>query len=439
MNTDTNTIAAASLDALLAVHGGQQAERALNEVGRRFRLPSDDRLAVKQWLYRTLRWQGRFDAVLKTVKGPWNDPVCGSAARLALSSNFDHAGDPRLLKGLAVELTARGKGRAAKMLDGLAPVARQYTLPTDTDELAYLAETYSHPLWLVEKLAADFPDDFVALLESNNSEPPTTIRANPVKTTREELSLALFEEGVSTRPTTHSSLGLHVTSQTDIFRTAAFKEGLFEVQDEGVQLLAFLLGTTPEGLVLDTQAGSGGIALLLASVLGKDARLLAIDTHSDKLSRLEERAQRAGVGNLDTMVVEAGGVPEELVEAADDVIVHAPSSNLGVLRRYPDIKWRLQAEDIDELAARQLGILGVWAQAVKPGGLLFYATSTITPEENEQVVDRFLQTHPEFELEPDSGDLPAEHERFLTPTGSFQCLPHRHGTDGCFAARMRRK
>ncbi len=434
----TKEIAEASLDALVAVEEGQHADRALNEVGKRFRLRGIDRLAVKNLLHHTLRWRSRFDAVLKHDAGVWANPICENAARLALSSGFTQDADPELLTAISATLAERGHRRASRQLISLARNASQLPLPEATSSVAANAETYAHPEWMVELFAERFPEDYPRLLAANNTEPPTTLRVNPLKTTPEALQERLRAEGVETEFGSYSPLALRLTAPADIFRTAAFQEGLFEMQDEGSQLIGWVADPKPRGLVIDACAGAGGKTLLLAGLLKNRARILSVDIYDNKLTRLRERARRAGVSNMQARVLTSGGLEGDLIGAAEAVLVDAPCSGLGALRRNPDSKWRLQRDAIDELAARQYGILSLWAQAVKPGGLLVYSTCTLTHQENEAVVEKFLMRHPEFTVEPACARFFAHAERFQTPDGYFLALPHRDETDGFFAARLRR-
>jgi 16S rRNA (cytosine967-C5)-methyltransferase len=436
--SDPARVATATLEAMLGVESGQYADRALNEAGRRFRLQAEDRLDVKRWLYRTLRWRSRFDAVLADSGELWREPETLVAGRLALAANFEAPTRPELVRALASELSERGKKRAAAQLAGLPPLARQTPLAVAGREPAALAAAYSHPEWMVEILLREFGADAVALLEANNAEPPTMLRTNTLRTTRDELAAKLAAEGVATAPGRFSPAALLVTSASDVFRTAAFREGLFELQDEASQLIAWVVDPKPRGLVIDACAGAGGKSLALAAHMKNRGRILAIDIYESKLERLRERAGRAGVDNVETRLVEAGGLGADLVEKADAVLVDAPCTGLGVLRRNPDAKWRLKAGDSQDLAARQFGILLSWSQAVKPGGLLVYSTCSLQRAENADVIAAFVKAQPGFTVEPATVKLPAEAARFATPEGFFQSLPHRDGTDGFFAARLRK-
>lgn len=438
MASDPARVASATLEAMLGVEAGQYADRALNEAGRRFRLQAEDRLDVKRWLYRTLRWRSRFDAVLADSGEQWREPEALAAGRLALAANFEAPPHPEWVKALAAELAERGKKRAAAQLGGLPPLARQTPLAAASGDPAALAAAYSHPEWMVALFLRELGPDAVALLEANNAEPPTMLRANTLRTTRDELRVKLAAEGVATVPGKFSPAALLVTSPSDVFRTAAFRDGLFELQDEASQLMAWVVDPKPRGLVIDACAGAGGKSLLLAAHMKNRGRILSIDIYDSKLERLRERARRAGVDNLEARLVEAGGLGADLVEKADAVLVDAPCTGLGVLRRNPDAKWRLKETDSADLAARQFGILVSWSQAVKPGGLLVYSTCSLQRAENADVIAAFLKAHPGFTVEPATAKLPAEAARFATPEGYFQSYPHRDGTDGFFAARLRR-
>ncbi len=432
-------LADAGLEVMLAVEEGQHVDRALNEVGRRFRLRGEDRLLVKRWLHMTLRWRGRFDALLRNMQGPWTDPLCQSAARLALGSSFSDT-PPGLLAALEQVLHSRGQRKAASLLKDIVPPADGRALEEMDGAPEALADACSHPQWMIDRLQADFPDeDLRAMLAANNAEPPVTLRVNTLRTDRDTLQKRLLEEGIETMPGAWSPLALHVTSTSDVFRSEAFRQGLFEMQDEGSQLLGLVADPKPRGLIIDACAGAGGKTLLMAGLLRNRARILAIDIYDNKLERLRERARRAGVSNTETRVLETGGVPPELHNAATTVFVDAPCTGLGALRRNPDAKWRLTPDAVDELAARQAALLSLWADAVAPGGLLVYATCTLTRAENEDVVARFLEQRPDYGVEPACLRFEQHGERFQTPEGYFRSFPHRDGTDGFFGVRLRRK
>ena len=299
---------------------------------------------------------------------------------------------------------------------------------------------HSHPRWIVEKWLREFKDirAVEALCSTNNLEPPLTIRANPLKTERELLQQLLHDEGYSSSLTAFSPYGLTVNKKEDIFKTGAFRSGLFEVQDEGSQLITMLTGAKPGEYVIDACAGNGGKSLFLSGLMKAQGTVLAMDTHAGKLANLRRRAGRSRASNIRTIIPEGTDLKQRK-GIADCVFVDAPCSGMGVFRRNPDSKWRLIEQDILELAAKQKEILREYSELVKPGGRLVYTTCTISREENEEVVSAFLEERKEFCLIPAAEVNQEVFDKFMTEEGFFRSLPHVHGTDGFFGAVMRHK
>jgi 16S rRNA (cytosine967-C5)-methyltransferase len=254
-----------------------------------------------------------------------------------------------------------------------------------------------------------------------------------LKNTREELLATLRAEGSRVEPTRLSPWGVIFTGRTNVFALRAFKAGLFEVQDEGSQLIALACEARPGQVVVDACAGAGGKTLALASEMHNKGRLVACDRDGRRLDELRPRARRNGVHNW-----EARAVPEssdariaDLAGQADVVLVDAPCSGLGALRRNPDARWRLDESEVDSFPPRQKQILERYARLVKPEGRLVYATCSINRRENQDVRAAFLDAHPEFEP---AQALPAS--LGLGNAADQQLLPHRHGTDGFYIAVM---
>jgi 16S rRNA (cytosine967-C5)-methyltransferase len=306
--------------------------------------------------------------------------------------------------------------------------------------LEYISVYHSHPRWIVEKWLREFKDirAVEALCSANNLEPPLTVRINPLKMEREPLQRLLHDEGYSASQTTFSPYGLVVDKKEGIFKTDVFRSGLFEVQDEGSQLITMLTGAKPSEYVIDACAGNGGKSLFLSGLMKARGTVLAMDTHAGKLANLRRRAGRSGASNIRTMMPEGADL-KQLKGTADCVFIDAPCSGMGVYRRNPDSKWRLTEQDISELAAKQKEILREYSELVKPGGRLVYATCTISREENEDVVSAFLEENEEFCLVPAAEMNPEVFGKFMTEGGFFRSLPHVHGTDGFFGAVMSQK
>ena len=310
-----------------------------------------------------------------------------------------------------------------------------------------LGTRYSLPDWLAEELLRDHGDEADALAASLNERAPMTIRANTLKISREKLATRLAASGLETDACAFASHGLIVRTRTNLFGTAEFKEGLFEAQDEGSQLLAELVAPPPRSLAVDFCAGAGGKTLALAAALENRGRLLACDIDARKLAELKRRARRAGVDNVETAVLGAekgAAFPAALdrsIRQSKRVLTDVPCTGLGALRRNPEARWRLRPADLARLPELQLGIARRALELVAPGGRLIYATCSVLAAENQGVVAALLAGEGDLEVVALGDVLGAERAEALTaPSGDFlQTLPHRHGCDGFFAAVIRRR
>ena len=299
----------------------------------------------------------------------------------------------------------------------------------------------SYPTWLLERLVADLGlDEAVALAEALNRRAPMTVRTNSARIDREALAERLRAEGVTTRATPLSAAGLIFETRVNAFGLDAFREGLFEVMDEGSQVVAEAVAPPPRGRVVDACAGAGGKTLALAALLEGQGRVLALDVAGKKLEELRRRARRAGLSSVMARPVDpVRGLPADArLQSWDRVLVDAPCSGLGTLRRNPEARWRLTAEEIDRFPARQLGLLVDYAPLCAVGGRLIYATCTVLSSENERVVDQFLSERPEFQVMPLKEIFGKERALRLGDGVTLRLFPHRHDTDGFFAAVLRR-
>jgi 16S rRNA (cytosine967-C5)-methyltransferase len=289
------------------------------------------------------------------------------------------------------------------------------------------------PDWLWERLAAEQGDEGAMRIAQGMLNPaPLDLRVNLAKITRES---ALQSLGVPAEPTPHSPAGLRVKGKPAINRNPLFEQGAIEVQDEGSQLLAYLVAPRRGEMVADFCAGAGGKALALAMLMRGTGRIYAMDVSAKRLAALAPRAARAGISNIHPLVLEGEGDlrARRVSGKLDRVLVDAPCSGFGTLRRNPDLKWRHDAKAVTELAAKQGRILKAASRLVKPGGRLVYATCSILREENEAVVDRFAAEQPEFKALSCQDVL--ETQRIPVQTGErLRLWPHLHGTDGFFAA-----
>ncbi|MBI2923628.1 MAG: RsmB/NOP family class I SAM-dependent RNA methyltransferase [Planctomycetes bacterium] len=280
------------------------------------------------------------------------------------------------------------------------------------------------------------------LLRTLAKEPPVTLRTNTLRISRRELQQGLFDEGVDTRPTRFSPWGLTLERRANVFRTRGFREGFFEMQDEASQLAALLCAPKPGDVAVDGCAGAGGKTLALAALMRNKGTLYAFDTAAFRLEALRERAARAGVHNLRVHAVKENDLRPlaRLNGKAAVVLVDAPCSGTGVLRRNPDIGWKLCEADVANLAAEQAHLLDVHAPLVKPGGRLVYAVCSLLPVEREERVERFLRDHPDFRR-VDAGAVfrvAGVKGEGLVVRGDFHADPVRHEMDGFYAAVLER-
>jgi 16S rRNA (cytosine967-C5)-methyltransferase len=311
------------------------------------------------------------------------------------------------------------------------------------DPIARLAVRESYPDWIVRRLVAERGlDETARLCAAMNRRAPLTARANRLKNTAGELVARLKEEGVIAHAAPLAEDGVVLDTHLNAFGLAAFREGRFELQDVASQCAAELVAPPPRGSVLDACAGAGGKTLALGARLANRGRLVALDVSERKLEELKERARRAGLTNVQALLVDeffARGERTEALPLFDRVLCDAPCSGLGVIRRHPETRWRLQPGELDELPGTQRAILDRYAERVAPGGRLIYATCTVTAVENDQVVDGFLAAHPSFEEAPAKEILGSERALAIGDGRRLRLLPHVHDTDGFFAAVLRRK
>ena len=294
------------------------------------------------------------------------------------------------------------------------------------------------PDWLWQRLAAEYSaEEAMAIARGLLNPAPLDLRVNLAKLSREEALAGLDLEAA---PTPFSPAGIRLKGKPQINRHALFLDGSLEVQDEGSQLLAYLLAPRRGEMVADFCAGAGGKTLAISMLMQGTGRVYAMDVSEKRLRELAPRAARAGISNVHLIALSGEGDvrAKRLAGKIDRVLVDAPCSGFGTLRRNPDLKWRHGEGAVSELAAKQTRILNAAAKLLKPGGRLVYATCSILSEENEAVADRFATEHPEF-TGLSCTELLAT-QRIAIDTGErLRLWPHRHGTDGFFAAAFERR
>ena len=301
------------------------------------------------------------------------------------------------------------------------------------------------PDWLAERLQKELGDEFWPLVESLNQPAPLDLRVNAFKAKRDDVQAALLAEGVEAKPTPYSPLGLRIDGKPALHKLATFLSGDVEVQDEGSQLLALLLDAKRGEMVVDFCAGAGGKTLALGAAMRNTGRLYAFDTSGHRLAALKPRLARSGLSNVYPAQIahERDERIKRLAGKIDRVLVDAPCSGLGTLRRNPDLKWRQSPQAIDEMRVKQAAILASAARLLKPGGRLVYATCSLLQAENEDIAGAFeADAADRFERLPAADALARAHVEqapTLVRADDLRLWPHRHATDGFFAAVWQRR
>lgn len=297
------------------------------------------------------------------------------------------------------------------------------------------------PQWLYDKLVArDGEAATLQLAEALNCPAPLDLRVNALKATRDEVIAALAAAPILGEPTPYAPLGIRVVKKPALQNLPLFKNGSIEVQDEGSQLLAQVVGAKRGEMVVDFCAGAGGKTLALGAAMRNTGRLYAFDVSDKRLAKLKPRLARSGLSNVHPVLIahENDAKIKRLAGKIDRVLVDAPCSGLGTLRRNPDVKWRQTPQSLIELNAKQAAILAGAARLVKSGGRLVYATCSMLDEENEAIIAQFLSTHEDFALVP-MHEVLAEQKIDLAMQDYLKLAPQTHHTDGFFAAVLERK
>jgi 16S rRNA (cytosine967-C5)-methyltransferase len=307
-----------------------------------------------------------------------------------------------------------------------------------TPSLAIAAEW---PDWVVETLQAQRSDEEILTLGRAMQNPaPLDLRVNTIKSSRDTVLSELAQLGIEAGPTPFSSIGIRLKGHPDLARLSLFKSGLIEIQDEGSQLIAALMGARRGEMVADLCAGAGGKTLALGAAMASSGRLYAFDIHDKRLANLQQRLKRSSLSNVTPQLIssEHDTRLKRLAGKLDRVLVDAPCSGLGTVRRNPDLKYRQSPESVAELNQKQASLIRAAAKLLKPGGRLVYATCSLLPAENQVIVQGFLVEHPNFKILP-AGEVLASQRIPLEMGDYLEMNPVRHHTDGFFAAVLEKQ
>jgi 16S rRNA (cytosine967-C5)-methyltransferase len=402
-------------------------------------LGSKDRRQVAEIVYGILRNYLLLGAYVEAVrKLPEQSRESAGQSTLELYVAYARVilkGDPSaILSDISPLWTgSRGGIEAAGFIEELD----QTVMPSaGEDPGRQLALVHSMPREIVDEWVGRYGDvEAERLCRASNLQAPTTIRVNTLRFTVEQCHSLLLKDEIETRRTGISPAGLILEKRVNAQSLGAFREGAFEMQDEGSQLLSFLLEPAPGSQIVDACAGAGGKTLHIAALMSNRGSILAIDTDRRRLGSLQERAARAGVSIVETSLAGAGGI-DLWTEKADAVLIDAPCTGTGTFRRNPGAKLRFDWESVARAAERQRAILEEYSRLLRPGGRLVYATCSLLREENEDVVNQFLGAHKNFLLL--SAPEVLARQNIVLPselTSPFlNLLPHQTGTDGFFGA-----
>ena len=296
------------------------------------------------------------------------------------------------------------------------------------------------PEWIRARFIEQYgEEESERLMDALNRPAPLDLRINTIQSSAEQVLEALTAAAIPFERSAYSPQGIRLQSKPALQNLLIFKQGAIEVQDEGSQLLAQLLGARRGEMVADFCAGAGGKTLAIGAAMRNTGRLYAFDVSDKRLAKLKPRLARSGLSNVHPVLIahENDAKIKRLAGKIDRVLVDAPCSGFGTLRRNPDIKWRQQPKDVAELCARQYSILCSAARLPKPGGRLVYATCSLLVEENQAIITQFLSEHAQYKLVP-AREVLAEQKIALDTGDTLQLLPHLHATDGFFAAVLER-
>lgn len=424
----------------------------------RCKLENRERRLVNALVYGVIRWQKQLDWVLKQFINP----------RFRL--NVRHRSILRLgtyqllhLDGIpphaaiyeTVQLAKKSRKTTGFINAVLRSVQRkktEFTYPLlETHPIDHVSNRLSYPIWLVKRWIQTHGLTWtLAFCEASNQIAPLAVRANSLVTDRDKLCKSLNAEGFNTKISEISPDGIVIenrsittndsvsNSNREISLKELLNRGDVYAQDESAMLVPYLLISENPKFVVDLCAAPGGKTTHIGCLMENTGKIIAVDLNENKLDVLSENCRRLGVQNVETRVLDSTDADLDFISAADAILIDAPCSGFGTLRRHPDIRWNKTEDQLLALNDLQYRLLENAGKHIKKGGILVYSTCTIEPSENDEIIDRFIKNYPMFSVEHVGEFLPDIPESAITQEGFLQTLPHEHGVDGTFAARLRR-
>jgi 16S rRNA (cytosine967-C5)-methyltransferase len=414
-------------------------------------IKSVDRSLIYQLVFGVLRWQGKIDWVL----GQFSKIALENLSLRILFVLRLGVFQLLFLSRIPVSAAINESVKLAKsgrepwsapfvnaILRSLDRGRESLSFPSQEDPVSYLAVNFSHPAWLVKHWLEAFGfEKTLALCEFDNQIPPYTIRVNTLKISLQQLIRSLKPKAIAVEATRYSPAGIRIEGpKRPLIEDELHQQGNFQIQDEASQMIAPILEPQPGERILDLCAGAGGKAGHLAQLMNNQGNIMAVDLHPKKIMALLENTARLGIGIIQGLA--ENGLKEDLFSKTapifDRILIDAPCSGWGVVGRNPDLKWRLGPEDSGRLARMQNKFLQNGAGWLKSKGILVYCTCTLSREENQGVIQNFLQENPDFVLEDVSPFLPEKARELIDNRGCYQTWPPTHRMDGFFAARLKK-
>ncbi|NNL77074.1 MAG: 16S rRNA (cytosine(967)-C(5))-methyltransferase RsmB [Desulfobacterales bacterium] len=414
-------------------------------------VPKRERALLQALIFGVLRWRGRLDFIISYFSSTRFDKIHPKILNILRLALFQIIYLDRVPNSAAVNTAVEiSKLSGAPWVAGyvnalLRNASRNYqevNFPDiEKNPIAAMTLDQSFPEWIVRRWMERYGlKNAAALCDAVNTIPPITIRTNRLKTSPSALVNELAKEVEHIKPTCYSPDGIHfVNPKTSIPKLPKFKDGWFQVQDEAAQLVSLYLNPQPGETVLDACAGLGGKTGHIAQLMQNKGGVIALDIDKAKLLRLETEIQRLGISIVATVCHNLENkFDQPQLNSFDRVLLDAPCSSIGVMRRNPDIKWQKSEKKLTKYKSRQLRHLENLSHLVKPSGILVYAVCSPEPEENEEVMDEFLKMHPDFVIDKNPGGLPLKIGSAITANGFFNTYPNFNQMDGFFAARLQR-
>ena len=451
-----------ALECLLTLsHTSASIASVVDSAFGRYTIDGRERRLVNGLVYGVIRWQRQLDWVLNQFINPRfqldarhrNILRLGAFQLLHLDGIPAHAAIYETVQLATSHLrkSSGGQKTAGFINAVLRSVQRKSATlaypPLNKNPTEHIAVSLSYPTWLIKRwLQTRGVSWTLAFCRASNQIAPLALRVNPLLTQREEVSQSLNANGVPATASKIAPDGLVLENRAitafdaageNILKGVLNREDIY-IQDESAMLVSYLLSPADAQCVVDLCAAPGGKTTHLAHLMRNAGKLIAVDVSAEKIALLEKNCRRVGAHNVETQVLDATKADLGFIKTADAVLIDAPCSGFGTLRRHPDIRWNKTFKQVRTLSEIQYSLLRNAAQHIKPGGILVYSTCSVEPMENEEVVQRFLTNFPMYTVENARSFLPNVPSGVITPQGFVQTFPHEHGVDGAFAARLRK-